>query len=99
MRGSIVETLERLAPELRSECKIELLGLIGSAARNEMSPSSDVDVAYRRLPDARVTLLDVSRARRHLERALARKVDLIDWNAVRQHYRQSMQKDLVALHG
>ncbi|MGB6229895.1 MAG: nucleotidyltransferase domain-containing protein [Litorimonas sp.] len=91
--------LVEVAPEILADCRIELLGLVGSAARNDLSKRSDIDVAYRRQPDARVTLLDVSRAQRRLETVFSRKVDLIDWSAVKTHYKSSMQKDFHSLYG
>ena len=92
-----LDTLREASGALREECGITLLGIVGSWARGEQTPQSDIDVVYRRSKGRVVTLLDVSRAGRRLEARLGRPVDMIDWTAVRESRREGMARDLVRL--
>ena len=44
-RDEVIETLRRIKPELKARFGIEKLALFGSFARNEATPSSDIDLA------------------------------------------------------
>jgi uncharacterized protein len=62
--------------------KITELALFGSAARDELTPESDIDLLARFAPDAEWTLLDHVRMQDELEALLERPVDLVSRRAV-----------------
>lgn len=72
---------------------IELIGVVGSTARGEEGPDSDVDVVYDVV--GRSSLLALSRAMLDLEADLARKVDLVDISRVPDDVRLAFERDLV----
>ncbi|MBI5619848.1 nucleotidyltransferase domain-containing protein [Candidatus Gottesmanbacteria bacterium] len=59
--------------------------LFGSAARGQMRPDSDVDILVQMPKNAR--LLDVLGLQTELEEALARSVDLIQYDLIKPQYR------------
>ena len=95
----MVSAIKPRVADVQRESGLAIVGLIGSAARDELTPESDIDLAYRVVPNRRVTLIDVGKARRTLSSILKRDVDLIDWDAVKPHYRAAMREDFIALDG
>lgn len=93
------DLLDRALAELRARredarCKgIELIGVIGSVARGEDRPDSDVDVAYDVVGPA--SLLTLGGLLMDLQDALGRRVDMVDISMVRESRRRSMERDLV----
>lgn len=56
---------------------IRRLSVFGSAARNELTPESDIDLLIEYLPDAPVGLFAMSGHRLDLMDIVGRKVDLV----------------------
>lgn len=81
-------------PDLEDFCqrwKIAELSLFGSAAREDFTPESDVDLLVSFLPDAHPTVFDLVRMRTELEQMIGRPVDLISRKGVvasRNHFRR-----------
>jgi len=98
-RKQVLSKLEQTQAQILKECGIRILGLVGSVGRGDSGPDSDVDIVYERGPNKPVTLLDVSHAKRLLSIYLKSDVDLVDWDAVKPHYRRTMREDLLLLHG
>ena len=98
-RDIILERLEELRPILAEEYGVNVFGLVGSYARGDAADKSDIDITYARSKEAIVTLLDISAATRHISDVLDISVDLIDWDAVKPHYKTSMTRDLVRFYG
>lgn len=79
-------------PALRAR-GIELLGVVGSVARGQERPDSDVDVAYDVV--GRSSLLALARASIDLEADLQRSIDLVDISRVEPELRHEFERDLV----
>ncbi len=65
---------------IRAYCEtqpIRRLSLFGSAARNELTPESDVDLLVEYLPETRVSLFDIGGHLMDLQDIVGRKVDLV----------------------
>lgn len=65
---------------IRSICAkygVAELCLFGSAARDDFSPQSDVDLLVTYAPDATVTFFTLSRMANELSEAIGRPVDLV----------------------
>ena len=71
----------------------ELLGVVGSVARGEDRPDSDIDVAYDVV--GRSSLLALARASLDLEADLNRTIDLVDISRVEPDLRLDLERDLV----
>ena len=67
--------------------------MIGSVARGEVGPDSDVDVVYAVVGHA--SLMDLGGLQMDLQDELERPVDMVDLNYVRPRVRAIMERDLV----
>jgi predicted nucleotidyltransferase len=73
---------------------VELIGVVGSVARGEARPDSDVDVLVDYLPGT--TLLRIAQVSLDLESLLGRSVDLVDRKNLDERLRTAFDQDLVA---
>ena len=72
---------------------VDLIGVVGSVARGEHRPDSDVDIVYE--IRGRASLLAVARALIDLQERIGRKVDLVDLTRVHHDLRIEFERDLV----
>ena len=63
--------------EYCAEQAIRRLSVFGSAARNELTPESDIDLLVEYEPDARIGLFDMGGHLMDLQNIVGRKVDLV----------------------
>lgn len=92
--SSVLDTLRARNAEARIH-GVELVGVVGSIARGEARPDSDVDVIYQIV--GRPSLFDLGRLQMDLQDDLGREVDLIDLNQVKPRLRVAMERDLARL--
>ena len=84
LRGEILHTLAQFRDRKRDEFGIVRIGVFGSAARDEMTKASDVDVVVElKQPD----LLALVGIKQELEELLRRPVDIV-------RYRERMNSSL-----
>ena len=74
-RDEIVSRIRNLAQPIRAEGATALF-LFGSAARDEMGPTSDIDVFVECDPDRSVSLLHIIGIKHIIEDDLGRRVDI-----------------------
>lgn len=89
------ETIETILPEdkIREYCAgqpIERLSVFGSAARDELTPESDIDLLVEYFPDAPVGYLTMARQARELSEIVGRSVDLCTRNGLKEYIRQEV---------
>ena len=72
---------------------IDLLGVVGSVARGEAGPDSDVDVAYAIV--GAPSLFDLGGISMEIQDDLQRRVDMVDLAQLKPAFRASMERDLV----
>jgi len=72
---------------------IDLVGVVGSVARGEAGPQSDVDVAYAIV--GQPSLFDLGGLLMDIQSDLKRPVDLVDLGRVKPRFRAQMERDLV----
>ena len=90
-----IQTLkEKIIPLLKKEGVIRS-SLFGSYAREEATPSSDVDILVE-LPEDR-SLLDLVSLEFKLEDILQKKVDLLTFNSIHHLLKPYIEKDLVPI--
>lgn len=70
----ILHTLGQYKPQATRRYGIDALGLFGSAARNEQTDGSDVDIFYH---GKALSLLTLDALQRELEELLGCKVDIV----------------------
>ncbi len=69
---------------------IRRLSVFGSAARNELTPESDVDLLVEYLPDAPVGYFSMARHMREFSEIVGRRVDLATPNSLSRYIRQEV---------
>lgn len=89
-----LEALRAEQPEARRR-GVELVGVVGSVARGEARPDSDVDVVFDVV--GRPTLFDLGAIVNVLEGRLSRRVDIVDRHAMKPERWAWMSRDLVTL--
>jgi hypothetical protein len=72
---------------------LDLLGVVGSVARGEAGPDSDVDVAYAIV--GQPSLFDLGAILMDIQEDLHRRVDMVDLDRVKPRFRAQMERDLV----
>ncbi|MGH6950126.1 MAG: nucleotidyltransferase family protein [Vitreimonas sp.] len=90
---SVLDTIRARRDEIEARYGIRLLGVVGSVARGEERPDSDVDITYE-VPRS-TTLFRIAAATNELGDELGRAVDLVDTSAMRERARTYMERDLV----
>lgn len=96
-RDHVLQVLRDHERELREQGVIHA-ALFGSLARDEASGRSDIDVAIRFDPAARITLWDYAGLKRDVAKMLRefrRKVDVIDLDGMSPHVRPSVERDAI----
>lgn len=69
---------------------IKRLSVFGSAARNELTPDSDIDLLVEYMPDARISYFDMGRHVTDLIEIVGRHVDLCTPNSISRYFRQDV---------
>ena len=91
---TVLEVLRAYQPRAR-EVGVELVGVVGSVARGEAGPQSDIDLVYDVLREGFLwNLLGIVA---DLEDELGRRIDLVDRGAMPRDSWEWMARDLVRL--
>lgn len=81
------------ADKIRDYCAgqpILRLSVFGSAARNELTPESDIDLLVEYMPDARISYFDMGRHVTDLIEIVDRHVDLCTPKSLSRYFRQDV---------
>ena len=79
--------------------RLRRIGLFGSAVRTDFRPDSDVDVLVEPAPEARLSLLDLTRLEADLERLFDRHVDVLTPGSLRDDVRERVEREAVTVYG
>lgn len=90
---TVLDVIRARRDEIEARYGIRLLGVVGSVARGEERPDSDIDITYK--VTGRATLFTLADAQFDLEDALGREVDLVSPTAMRPEARDFLTRDLV----
>ena len=85
---------KRVIPILKKE-NVSRAGLFGSVVRGEATKKSDVDILVR-LPRS-VSLLDLARIKRNLEKVLGKKVDLVEYCVIKKQIKRRILSEEVRI--
>jgi len=88
-----ISLLKKLQPEVNKKFKAKIIGIFGSAARNENNELSDIDVLVEFETGA--SLFDLSALKIFLEETFNRKVDVVTKAALRKEIEQNITNDLI----
>lgn len=96
-REQVLEILRAQREHIERRYGLRLVGLVGSVARGEAGPESDIDVMAEVV--GRPSLFSLSRAERDLQEAvgLGMPVELVLGEGLRPSGRKLIERDLVPL--
>jgi len=98
-REIIIDKLKSVQADIDREYGIELFGLVGSWARGDARPDSDIDIVYRLDKSRNVSLFDLGGVWSELNEEFGCHIDLIDWRCLKPHHKELMEKDLIEFYG
>lgn len=85
--------------EFAERWKISELALFGSAARGEMTPESDIDIAVTFSASAQWSLFDFAAMQLELAEMFGREVDLVEKASIKNPFRRrAILRDLTVLY-
>ena len=91
----LLARLRELKPRAMARFKIRGLALFGSFVRGQQDAESDIDVLVEFEEGA--DLFDLTGLAMYLEEELRRKVDVVPKRALREEFRQSVLREVVAV--
>ncbi|PSR18218.1 DNA polymerase subunit beta [filamentous cyanobacterium CCP3] len=91
-RNTILQTLKQHQTVLRG-LGVRTLALFGSVARDEATPSSDIDIVVEFEPP--ITFDRYVDVKLYLEDHLGKKVDLVIWKSLKPHLREMVEREAV----
>jgi predicted nucleotidyltransferase len=91
-KSAILSKLKAVKGELASRYRVRSLALFGSYARNEQTPSSDVDILVEVDPAIGLAFVDLAD---FLEKVLDAHVDLVSSRAIKPGYRKKIEADIL----
>lgn len=71
-------------------------GIFGSYARGEAKKRSDIDIVVE-IPDDKLDLIGFIRIKNELEHALGRRVDLVEYAALKSRLKERILKEEIAI--
>jgi predicted nucleotidyltransferase len=90
---SIKTKISEQLPDLRKRYPIENLALFGSVTRDDFNPeTSDIDILVEFYGEIGWEFFDLES---ELKKILNREVDLVSKGAIKPHYWEYIQKDLI----
>ena len=90
----IEEIKERVIPLLK-KYGVKKAGIFGSYARGEQKENSDIDILVKISDD--IGLLEIIRLKRMLQKAVKRKVDILEYETIRPEMKKSILEDEVPI--
>jgi len=90
--NKIKEILFVLKPELISKYYVSSIGLFGSVVRNDFTANSDIDIIVTFNRPVGMEFIDLAN---ELEEKLARKVDLVSKNGIKEKYYKIIEPQII----
>lgn len=86
---------EKILPILKQH-KVTRAGIFGSYARGEQKKGSDVDILVE-IDDDRMGFLGFIRLKNLIERTIRKKIDLVEYDAIRKELRINILRDEIPI--
>ena len=90
-----LDSIKALLLGILKKYPVAKAAVFGSFARNEANNQSDVDLLIE--TSRPVTLFDVLRLEKELGEALHRKIDVVEYSALKPSIRQNVLKEAIAI--
>jgi len=88
-----IDSIKALLLGILKKYPVTKAAVFGSFARNEATSQSDIDLLIE--TDKPVTLFDVLRLEKELGNALHRKIDVVEYSAIKPSIRQNILKEAI----
>ncbi len=92
-----LENIKKLVIPIMERNKIKRAGIFGSFATGSYSGTSDVDILVEL--GNNISLLDFVRIKLDLEDSLQRKVDLVEYSAIKPRLRKQILEEEIRIYG
>jgi hypothetical protein len=89
-----LETLRRSEPALRGR-GVRHAALIGSVARGDNRPDSDIDIMIEIDPDARITVFDYVDLKEYIANLFGEPVDVVNRDGLKSYVRPAVTADAI----
>ena len=93
---SNLATIKSKAKKILKRHHVARAGIFGSYARGDEKEKSDIDIAVE-IPDEKLDLIGFIRIKNDLEHALGRKVDLVEYAAIKNRLKERILKEEIAI--
>ena len=96
MAAKQLDTLKKKIIFILKKNNVTKAGIFGSYARGEQKKNSDLDIVVN-IEDKNMSLLGFIALNRLLEESLRKKVDLVEYQAIRSRIKENLLKDEVRI--
>ena len=94
-KNEIEQIKNKILPILRSH-KVTKAGIFGSYARGEQKKKSDVDILVE-INDNNMGLLEFIRLKNIIQKAIKKKIDLVEYSGIRKEIKDNILNDEVPI--
>lgn len=91
-----IEKIKPVIIKILRKNKVNKAGIFGSYSRGEQRKNSDIDIVIN-INDKRMSLLGFVRLIKLLEEALKRKVDLVEYSAIKPQIKERILKEEIRI--
>ena len=90
---NIINTLQKLKPELTRKYHVKSIGLFGSIVRDDYKPAkSDIDIIVDFSKPIGIEFIDLAD---YLELQIKQKIDLVSKNGIKKNYYQEIEREII----
>lgn len=90
-----INSIKELILGVLKKHPIKKAAIFGSFARNEANSNSDIDLLIE--SNQPITLFDVLRLENELMKATSRKIDIVEFSAIKKSIRANVLKDAIII--
>ncbi|MFY9309423.1 MAG: nucleotidyltransferase family protein [Bacteroidia bacterium] len=90
-----INSIKELILSVLKNYPIKKAAIFGSFARNEANDESDIDLLIE--PSKSITIFDVLRLERDLSKVTSRKIDVVEYTAIKSSIRSNILKDAIVI--
>ena len=90
-----IDSIKLLLANVLKKYAIKKAAVFGSFARNEAGVSSDIDLLIE--TGKPLTLFDVLRLEKELESVVQRKIDVVEYSAIKPSIRENVLKEAILI--
>ena len=94
-KDQICDYLSSIRGDLDKTYNIKTVGLIGSFARDEASPKSDIDIVYTLKKNTQLGYFKLYNLQQMLEKHFNRKIDLINYKYINPLIKYKSDKEIL----